>query len=160
MSFVFDRASVDAKMRLDLTAAFTSNNANLDNLQLLEVSFPTDYTDIITSTQEETIKITEAQNNQAQKQKEWEGLVTKGTQDQTTIANNAQAFATESKTKYDTFTNEYTYYLPNMVATWNSMKAQYGDSTPQYLLLEWFHTYNIGRYVPTTPGEISAMFQT
>jgi len=73
VSFVFERSKVDAKMRADLTTAFTNNNINLDNLQLLEVSFPPTYSAVITSTQEENVKVTEAQNKQATKKKEYEG---------------------------------------------------------------------------------------
>jgi len=116
---------------------FSFNNVSLDNLQLLEVEFPTSYSDVITSTQEENIKITEAQNQQDTKIKEYDGRVTKATQDKITITNNALAFSTTSKTKYNTAENEYTFYLPNMKTTWNDMKASHGASTPAVLMIEF-----------------------
>ena len=120
--------------------------------------FPEAYNAVISSTQEESIKITEAQNNQATKKTEYEGLLTKATQDKITIANQATAAATNEKTRYDTAINEYTYYLPNMVSTWSAMKTVHGTSTPQILILQWLEDQALTRYIPPTPGEISSMF--
>lgn len=147
-------------MKLDLTVAFNNNNVNLENLQLLEITFPDEYNAVITSTQEESIKITEAENNQATKKKQYEGLVTKATQDKITIQNNAAAASTTEKSRYDVAVNEYTYYLPNMVATWNLMKTVHGTSTPQILIMQWLEDYQLSRFVPPTPGEISSMFDS
>jgi len=127
-------------------------------LQLLDVIFPAEYNSVISSTQEESIKITEAQNNQATRKTEYEGLLTKATQDKITIANMATAAATNEKTRYDTAINEYTFYLPNMLATWNAMKTMHGASTPQILILKWLQGQALTRYLPPTPGEVSSMF--
>lgn len=158
--FVFSRSTVDTKMREDLTTAFSNANVNQENLQLLDVLFPAEYLAVISSTQEESIKITEAQNHQATQKTKYEGLLTKATQDKITIANQATAAATNEKTRYDTAINEYTYYLPNMYTTWNAMKGVHGTSTPQKLILEWLEDHALTRYLPPTPNQISTMFDS
>lgn len=159
VSFVFNRSDVDTKLRADQTTAFTNNNVNLDNFQLLEVTFPTAYSEVITSTQEETIKITEAENAQATKVKEYDGQVAKASKDKTTIANNAQAYATSAKTKYDTALNEYKYYLPNMKTTWAEMKTTYhANTTPAMQIIEFLKDTGNSRYLPGTPAEIAGLF--
>jgi len=78
-----------------------------------------------------------------------------------TIAQNAVAYATAQKTKYDTAKNEYIYYFPGIIATWGGMRTYYGATTPKILINEWLRSQGkkVLKEVPTTPGEIAALFQ-
>lgn len=97
----------------------------------------------------------------AQKKKEYEGLVTKATQDKLTIAQDAQAYSTSQKTKYETAQNEYVYYFPGIIATWLAQKTYYGETTPKIWINDFIQENSkiVGQEVPTTPGMIAALFQ-
>lgn len=74
---VFNRSEVDKKLRDDLSTELVKEGVTVDNFQLLDIQFPSQYELAISDTQNEQLKIEIAKNEQNKTKEFLEGLTNK-----------------------------------------------------------------------------------
>lgn len=74
---VFERSEVDKKLRDDLNTELSKEGVTVDNFQLLDIKFPSEYELAISDTQNEQLKIEIARNEQDKTKELLAGLVIK-----------------------------------------------------------------------------------
>ena len=85
---VFSRSDVDKKLRDDLDTELEKEGVTVDNFQLLDIKFPSEYELAISDTQNEQLKIDIAKNEQNKTKELLEGLESKVDTDKEIIKTN------------------------------------------------------------------------
>lgn len=85
---VFDRSTVDKKLRDDLDKELEKEGVTVDNFQLLDIKFPAEYELAISDTQNEQLKIEIAKNEQNKTKELLQGLENKINTDKEIIKTN------------------------------------------------------------------------
>ena len=85
---VFSRSDVDKKLREDLETELVKEGVTVDNFQLLDIQFPSEYENAISDTQNEQLKIEIAKNEQNKTKELLQGLESKVNTDKEILKTN------------------------------------------------------------------------
>lgn len=140
--FVNNRANVEMQIKSDLIVSLDVYKALVENFQLIDISYPTDFQSIISDIQAAQLAITTAQYNQQTLENTLDGLKNRSVTEAQIILNNAIIQSTIILNQADGYILATKELLSQKGDTYKGMKEKLNLTNSEIISYQWIQSLN------------------